>query len=41
MNDHMDDDPFSYMVLFDNLEYREADSASAFAWDVEAWAGQR
>jgi copper resistance protein B len=40
MNDHMDDDPLSYMVLFDNLEIRDADSTSPFAWDVEAWIGR-
>jgi copper resistance protein B len=39
MNDHMNDDPFSYLVLFDNLEYRDVDAGATFAWDVEAWAG--
>ena len=40
MNDHMDDDPLSYMVLFDNLEVRDADASTPFAWDVEAWVGR-
>ena len=39
MNDHMDDDPFSYLVLLDNLEYRDAHAGATFAWDIEAWAG--
>ena len=40
MTDHMNDDPVEYMVLLDRLEFRDASSATPFAWDAKAWVGR-
>lgn len=39
MSAHMDDDPFVWMVLFDRLEWQQASSDHALAWDAKAWFG--
>jgi copper resistance protein B len=39
MTAHMDDDPWHAMVLFDQVEWQDAEDGDALAWDLEAWAG--
>jgi copper resistance protein B len=39
MSAHMDDDPFVWMVLVDRLEWQQASSDHALAWDAKAWLG--
>ncbi len=36
---HMDDAPWHTMVLFDQLEWQDAEEGGALAWDLKAWAG--
>jgi copper resistance protein B len=36
---HMDDNPWQATVLFDQLEWQDAEEGGALAWDVDAWAG--
>ncbi|GAB3384718.1 copper resistance protein B [Lysobacter fragariae] len=39
MGNHMDDDPFVWMVLVDRLEWQKSDDARTLAWDTKAWFG--
>jgi copper resistance protein B len=39
MSGHMDDDPFVWMVSVERLEWQQASSEHALAWDAKAWFG--
>ena len=39
MQEHMDDDPVIATLLFDRLEWQQADGAEGLGWELQGWAG--